>query len=123
VEGTVVLSAENGEIIISADKDALVYGTSMSDLIILESGARAELIHSPGDNEIVIGSMSDIFTVSRSGIVVTLQGTDGTRLKIPATLVNQNIRFSDVDLILTIQGNRVLLGDQEVTQDSEPVEQ
>jgi hypothetical protein len=123
VEGTVVLSADNREIIISADTDAVVYGTSLSDRIILESGAHVELIHSPGDNDIVLESMSEGFTISRSGTVVTLQGTDGIRLKIPATLDEQSIRFSDVDLILTIQGNRILLGDQEVTRNSEPIEQ
>jgi len=123
VKETVVLTAGSGETTISADSDVLVYGTSSSDRIILESGARAELINFPGDNEIGLESMSDLFTVSRSGTIVSFQGTDGTSLKIPATSADQTIQFSDRSLQLTIQNNRIFLGDQEVPLSSEPIEE
>ena len=93
--------------------DEQVYGTSSSNQIILESGAKAELINFPGQNDIQIQSSADVFTVSRSGTVVTFEGSDGTVLKIPATGTGQTIFFNgEESRVLQIHDNQVMLDDQ-----------
>lgn len=93
--------------------DEQVYGTSSSNQIILESGAKAELINFPGQNDIQIQSSADVFTVSRSGTVVTFEGSDGTVLKIPATGTGQTIFFNgEGSRVLQIYDDQVMLDDQ-----------
>ncbi|MCA1785836.1 MAG: hypothetical protein LC657_07640, partial [Desulfobacteraceae bacterium] len=92
-----------------------VYGTSSSNDITLESGAKAELVHFPGQNSLQIQAASNQFTVSRSGAVVTVKGADGTVLKIPATADAQTISFSDNrSFTLSIFCNHVMLDDQAI---------
>ena len=105
----------------TAGRNILIYGTSGTNVITLESGAKAELINFPGYNQINIASSSGLFTVSRSGTVVTFQGEDGTMLKIPATMTFQTIGFTDGDLELSIQGSQVVLGDQMIGSQQSPV--
>lgn len=101
--------------IISSGESVRVYGTVGDDNIILESGARAELINFPGNNRIAIVSDSGGFAVSRSGAYVSFEGNDGTLLKMPATLSPQTIVFDDGSLLLYIDSGEVLLGGQVIT--------
>jgi len=63
-----------------------------------------------------------LFTVSRSGTVVTFQGADGTVLKIPATTSVQTIEFSDQEpLTLSIHNGQVMLDDQVIVESKETI--
>lgn len=112
---TVVLTSTSPNHTIPAGSYEKIFGTSGQNQVTLAPGAQAELLHFPGENWIVIQSGSELFTVSRSGAVVTFQGSDGTYLKIPATADTQTISFSDRILTLTISNDKVLLDDQEIT--------
>jgi hypothetical protein len=108
-----ILTGDNPDITITGGRSVVVYGTSTSNEINLESGAKAELINFPGSNLIIFQSDASLFTVSRSGTVVTFQGSDGTRLKIPATIDEQIIVFNNGDpMVLRIDGNQVMLDDR-----------
>jgi hypothetical protein len=117
-----VLSQTSPNYTVTADTSALIYGTSKPNSIVLTSGAYAELLNFPGQNSVQILSDSNLFTVSRSGTVVTFDGTDGTVLKIPASATVQNIIFNDRDLTLMIDGNQVQLDDQVVGLAFEPIQ-
>jgi hypothetical protein len=113
---TTVLSNASPNHTVTSGSDEQVYGTSASNQITIESGAKAELINFPGQNSIQIQSSLNLFTVSRSGTVVTFQGADGTVLKIPATTSVQTVDFSDQELlILNIHNGQVMLDDQVIT--------
>ncbi len=113
---TSILSHASPDHTITSGSNEQVYGTSASNVITVESGAMAELINFPGQNSIQILSSSDLFTVSRSGTLVTFQGSDGTNLKIPATETPQIIYFTDrPSLTLSIYNGQVMLDDQVVT--------
>jgi hypothetical protein len=110
-----ILSNASPDHTITSGSNEQVYGTSTSNVITVESGARAELINFPGQNSIQIQSNPDLFSVYRSGTVVTFQGSDGTVLKIPATQTVQTIEFTDREpLTLSIHDNKVMLDDQEI---------
>jgi hypothetical protein len=112
---TILSDASPNHTVISGS-DEQVYGTSSSNQVILESHAKAELINFPGQNTIEIQSSAALFTVSRSGTVVTFEGSDGTLLRIPATSSVQTIDFSDrMPLTLSIHGGQVMLDGQVVT--------
>jgi uncharacterized protein (TIGR02145 family) len=110
-----ILSNASPNHTVTSGSDEQVYGTSASNQITLESGAKAELINFPGHNSIQIQSSLNLFTVSRSGTVVTFQGADGTVLKIPATTDIQNIVFSADRSLLTLNNGQVMLGVQVIT--------
>jgi uncharacterized protein (TIGR02145 family) len=113
---TGVLTATSPDTTITSGSDDQIYGTATSNQITLESGAKAELINFPGQNSIQIESSSDLFTVSRSGTVVTFEGSDETILKIPATTDPQTIGFTaEENRVLQIDSGRVMLDDQEIT--------
>jgi hypothetical protein len=114
---TYTLSNELQDITIAAGTPATVYGTTAANHITIESGAYAELINFPGSNLIAFQSEAALFEVSRSGTVVTFQGSDGTILKIPATSQEQNILFSNdgISRLLRIEDNQVKLDDQVIT--------
>jgi hypothetical protein len=107
-----VLSQTSPNYMVPAGYSTIIYGTSSPNVIVLESGAHAELIHFPGQNDIQILSDSHLFTVFRSGTMVTLEGSDGTLLKIPASTTGQTIRFTDMERTLVVDGSQVKLGDQ-----------
>ncbi len=109
-----VLTETSPNYTISAGNDARVYGTDSSNHIVVESGAKAELINFPGQNIIQIQADSSFFTIARSGTVVSFTGSDGTFLKIPATTDEQVIVFFDKTLVLQINNNQVFLGDQKI---------
>jgi uncharacterized protein (TIGR02145 family) len=111
-----ILSNTSPNHTITSGSNEKIYGTSASNQIILEGGAKTELINFPGQNSIQIQSSSELFTVSRSGTIVTLEGSDGTILMIPATHSVQTIDFSDrTSMTLSIHNNQVMLDDQVVT--------
>jgi len=119
----ITLSTTSANHTVTTGSDDQVYGTSASNQIILESGARAELINFPGQNAIQIQSTSDLFNVSRSGTVVTFQGSDGTLLKIPATTDIQTISFTaEESRVLQIHNGQVMLDDQEITSTPASIE-
>lgn len=97
-------------------RDVKLYGTAAVNQITLKRGAIAELINFPGQNSLQIQSSSDLFTVSRSGAMVTFRGSDETILKIPATTDPQIISFTEEQSrVLQIDNGRVMLDDQEIT--------
>jgi hypothetical protein len=112
----VILTRTSPNYTVTSGSDIQIYGTSGANQINLESGAKAELINFPGENNIQIQSSSNLFAVSRSGTIVTFEGSDGTILKIPATISVQTVDFSDkMPMTLKIHGNEVMLDDQAVT--------
>jgi len=116
LQDTIILTSSSPHHTVASGRDEKVYGTSTPNEITLMSGAKAELINFPGDNTILIQSGSDLFTVSRSGTVVTFTEENGTVLKIPATRDIQTIDFNNQESrVLQIHDNRVKLDDQEIT--------
>jgi uncharacterized protein (TIGR02145 family) len=117
-----ILSNASPNHTVTSGSDEQIYGTSSSNQITLESGAKAELINFPGQNSIQIQSETDNFTVFRAGTVVTFQGTDGTRLKIPATQAVQTISFAgQTSLTLSIHNSQVMLDDQVIGIDNKSI--
>jgi hypothetical protein len=113
-----VLTGTSPDLSVAAGSDVIVYGTAVPNEITLPGGAKAELINFAGENLVVVQSDSDLFIVSRTGTVVTFQGTDGTILKIPATTSDQTISFADrTPLTLGIFEGQVKLNDQIITTD------
>ena len=111
----VVLTQDNPNATVSSGESVTIYGTSDANQITVESGADVELVNFPGSNTVGIESDSADFTVSRSGVTVTFQGSDGTRLRIPATQTAQIINFTDQSsLTLSIYNGQVMLDDQVV---------
>ena len=109
----VVLTQDNPNEAVSSGESVTIYGTSDANQITVESGADVELVNFPGSNTVNIESDSEGFTVSRSGAVVTFQGSDDTRLRIPATQTAQIIDFTDrASLTLSIYDGEVMLDDQ-----------
>lgn len=100
----------------------LVYGTSGVNIIVLESGAEAKLRNFIGSNAIIVQANSTIFKVSRSGASVTIEGTDGTKLTMPATTALQTIEFNDLAYELVINAGSVYFGTQIVTSTPTSVE-
>ncbi|MCA1786397.1 MAG: hypothetical protein LC657_10505, partial [Desulfobacteraceae bacterium] len=111
----VILSGTAANHTVHAGKNEIVYGSSASDNILIEKGAKAELLNASGQNTIQIGSRAFLFTVSRSGASVLFSGSDGTSLKIPATRTAQTLIFSDKTVTLAIDGNQVKLENQVIT--------
>lgn len=111
----VVLTQDNPNATVSSGESVTIYGTSDANQITVQSGADVELVNFPGSNTVGIESDSAGFTVSRSGAIVTFQGSDGTLLRIPATQTAQIIDFTDrPSLTLSIYNGQVMLDDQVV---------
>jgi hypothetical protein len=116
LQDTIILTSSSPNHTAASGSDEKVYGTSTPNEITLMSGAKAELINFPGNNTIFIQSGSDVFSVSRSGAVVTFTGEEGTVLKMPATRDVQTIYFNNQESrVLQIHDNHVKLNDQEIT--------
>jgi uncharacterized protein (TIGR02145 family) len=112
----VMLTKTSLDVSIESGQNVIVYGTNAANYVRLESGAKAEMINFPGQNSIQVQSSSDLFTVSRSGTMVTFQGSDETILKIPATTDVQTISFNgEGSRVLQIHNNQVVLDDQVIT--------
>jgi hypothetical protein len=111
-----ILSNSSPNHTVTSGSDEQIYGTSASNKITLESGAKAELINFPGQNVIEFLANSGGFTVSRSGTIIIFQDGNGTLLKIPATTDPQTIDFDGQEpLTLNIHNGQVMLDDQVVT--------
>ena len=91
----------------------VIYGSSDSNKITVESGAAVKLLNFTGENFINIQVDYDQFEISRSGTVVHLQGLDGTEIYIPATTTGQGLCFEgssyNVCASLVIDADEVLL--------------
>jgi len=119
---SIILTNASPNHTIAAGTDVRIYGTSASNQIILANRSKAELLNFPGQNSIQFQTGSNLFTVSRSGSVVTFQGSDGTVLKIPATTDAQIISFNgEESRILQIYNNQVMLDDQVIGSGSDPI--
>lgn len=107
------MTEKSPDIIVYAGNHVIIYGAKGAHYLQFESGSKSELINFPGNNIFHIKSNSEIFTLYRSGTVVTFQGSDGTFLKIPASKSTQVIQFGDDrTLALHILDNQVMLNDQ-----------
>ena len=116
-----VLTDSSPDETVASNQNMLLYGSSGVNQITLESGAKASIRNSAGNNRIIIESSSELFTVSRAGTTVTFKGSDGTVLKIPATTLFQQIIFHDFSFNLMISYNEILLDDQVVDIDEAPI--
>ncbi len=114
IMGEILCLTDNYPYTLKAGSYTKVYGTAGANNIVIESGAKAKLLHFPGHNTITIKADSNIFSVSRSGAYVSFKGSDGTILEMPATSTPQRISFNDIELILIIKNNQVMLADQVV---------
>jgi len=121
IDSTVFLT-DTTEYTIPVASNIKIYGTSGANNIILQSGAKAKLFNFPGNNTIIIQSDTNVFSVYRSGAMVTFYGTDGTLLSIPATSTTQSIVFNDKGLSLKIDSGSVMLGSQVVGTTSAAIE-
>lgn len=99
-----------------------VYGTAINNTITVESGGKVELINFPGNNTVTIRSNVENFFISRAGATVTIEGYDGTDLKLPATSTPQTINFNNASGTLLIDSGQVMLGEQIVDTASAPIE-
>jgi endo-alpha-1,4-polygalactosaminidase (GH114 family) len=118
-----ILTSASHSHTVTTGSDEKVYGDSTSNQIILEKVARVELINFPGLNSVEIQADASLFTVSRSGTVVTFTGSDGTVLKMPATTDIQTISFNgEESRVLQIHNNQVMLDDQIITLTPAPIE-
>ena len=121
-QNIIVLTESSPDTTIAAiDNFITVYGTMAANHVTLESGAKAELLNFPGNNEITIKSDSENFTVFRSGAVLTVNGEDGTILKFPATINTQTLLFNDISLDCLIQDGQVMLGGKAIGTTPVPV--
>ena len=98
-----------------------IYGCSGANNIFLENGSVARFYNFTDNNTITVDSASTLFTVFRSGATVTLKGSDGTLLTIPANTYGQTIIFADGASDLIIEGGTILLGNQEIDLVEKPV--
>lgn len=89
-----------------------VSGTAGTNNIVIESGAEADCLELGGNNTITLASESGLFTVFRSGLTVTLHGTDDTTIALSAASSPQTIIFSDGAADLIIEQGIVKLGNQ-----------
>jgi uncharacterized protein (TIGR02145 family) len=116
VEDAIFLTDEAPDYTVAAGSQARIYGSDASNTITLGRGAKAVMVEFPGHNAVVIQSGDNWFTVSRSGMVVTMNGPDGTVLKLPASTSVQTISFPNRTLTLTVFDGRVMLDNYVITE-------
>jgi hypothetical protein len=95
-----------------------IFGSSGVDSLAFSEGARATLDGSfnAGNDQLYIQGDSTEFQVSRSGASVTLWGSDGSEISIPAGATGQQIVFGNGALDLGISDGQVMIGNQTVTE-------
>ena len=91
-----------------------VFGSTNTNTINIEAGARVQFLNFVGPNEINIKEASSLFTVYRSGATVYLTSSTGALISIAATTTSQTLRFADGSSELVISGGNVMLGSQVV---------
>ena len=109
----IVLTDEAPDARITAGS-ATIYGSPAPNHVTLEKGTHVELFNFPGSNTVTINVDSQLFNVFRSGAFVTVEGAEGTVVKMPATRSVQTVCFTDISHDLYISGSRVMLGDTEI---------
>nr|WP_319576641.1 choice-of-anchor Q domain-containing protein [uncultured Desulfobacter sp.] len=120
-ETIIILTDASPNATVEADSIAKIYGTNGANNIIVGSGADVELINFPGENSIIIQSQSS-FSAYRTGAMIILDGSDGTKIKLPATMTQQSIIINDVEKILAIDSGCIMINDQIVNLDSVAIE-
>jgi len=110
----VLLSGDMPDAAVTAGSSTIIYGTADPNHITVGSGSNVQLFHFPGTNTITLPGMSGQYSSCRSGACVTLQGSDGTMVRLPATTYVQTIEFEDGHFELVIIGNQVMLADMEI---------
>ncbi|MCP4115748.1 MAG: SMP-30/gluconolactonase/LRE family protein, partial [Desulfobacteraceae bacterium] len=106
---------------VTSESISQIYGCAGANNVTIEAGAGAKLINMPGNNTITILADSSIFSVYRSGAMVTFEGTDGTMVTLPATSMAQSIVFNDKSLTLTINAGSVMIDSQAVETSKKPL--
>ncbi len=108
--------------IVETGHAAHIYGSTSNNNIVLQAGSMAKVLNCPGKTTITIQSNSGLFTVSRSGAMVTFKGSDETLLKIPATKTAKSIVFDDRTFSLVIDSGAIILNSQIVGLNSASIE-
>lgn len=110
----IVLTEMAPDTTIFSGDSVVLYGNKEVNHITLESAAKVNILHCPGSNIITMPLASYMFSVSHSGATVLFEASDGTVLKISATITPQTIIFTDKSLSLVIDADagHVLLGNQ-----------
>ena len=110
----IVLTEIAPDATIFSGNSVVIYGSKEVNHITLQSDAEANIFHCLGRNIITMPSASHMFSVSHSGATVLFEGSDGTVLRISATLTPQTIIFDDSSLALVIDAGHVLLGGSQI---------
>ncbi|MBF0411324.1 MAG: hypothetical protein HQK70_01265 [Desulfamplus sp.] len=92
-----------------------MFGVSVGKSIKIKQGSQVAFNYFVANNKVVLEESWSQFRVYRSGATVYLVSILGTVINIPATLTAQSIYFNDGRADLVIYGNKVMLGDQEIT--------
>ncbi len=120
-----VLTSSSPELTISNDSYIRVFGNSGGGNIVnVQSGAKVECLNFPGANVINFNEATSDFTVYRSGAMLYLESTagSGTQLSLPASLTPQTLVFTDGSFDLQIINGKVMVGEQEITRETMPLE-
>ncbi len=117
-----ILTDNSPSLNISSGSYVQIIGSKGVNTLNIESGAVVECIHFVGANIININEPSSNFTVYRSGATVYLHSSEGTSVKLPATLTVQTVKFSDINLELKIKSGKVMLGEQTLTRTESAIE-
>lgn len=107
-DSTFVL-ADSSPVTVAPGTVVHIYGSADDNRVIIEKGGAAKLVNMPGNNTVALRSDSSLFFVHRSGAMVTVEGTDGTLLMMPATTTVQTLVFTDQQLTLKIDAGSVML--------------
>ncbi|MGD9732110.1 MAG: hypothetical protein AB7U45_08000 [Desulfamplus sp.] len=114
----IILTDNYPEFNIASGSHCIVFGSAGINTIKVESGANVECINFPGKNQINIEENSADCLIRRSGAAVYISGSNGTKIKLPASKTEQTLRFKDgsSSLVITNQDGigKVMLGRQEV---------
>lgn len=121
-EGNVIVLTDSSQPLNLSVGDYTVYGSPGGNIINLESGCRVQCLHFTGSNQINIDEASSQFNVYRSGANVILSSDAGTFVKLPATTTPQSIIFQDATLQLVTTSERIMIGEQEVTRSTAPLD-
>ncbi|MGD9732349.1 MAG: C13 family peptidase [Desulfamplus sp.] len=98
-----VLTENSPAITVAEGVHVKVIGSAGANIVNVGSGANVECVNFPGENQIKLDEASSSFTVKRSGAVVILQNqASGTMVKIPATLTNQTVKFTNDNKSFTL---------------------
>ncbi len=94
-----------------------IYGSSGRDSLAVSDGANVtfDASFNAGNDNIYIQGDSTAFSIARSGATVTLEGSGGTRIQLPAGVAGQNLVFGNGFFELAIDSGQVMIGGQEIS--------